>query len=320
MTHCACTTSKYYFTPSNGLSVSMSPSPSDLSTSSTPSTVFERDVEIPHLTTPAPFPTRTHGRHFGDSTEVANPHFHPRVHATERIELSIPLAVEALLGSDGTSLVGGLESPMIEGSNIDSPTGDSAFPVSSLPLTPSSSNWSTSSALSSVFERTIEYPQSLSSYAHTNHSYLLNANPHYVPRVHSTEQLELSVPSVLDSALELLLSPAGEADVGVAVAASPGRSRGSGSRSPSSGRSRSASSSMDLDSDAHFLASPSSIYTPYTSSPSSDKSPSKTISFISYADLLSSTPTSTVPLSSLTTCARAEVVPPHTSGLHLEAF
>jgi len=177
-----------------------------------------------------------------------------------------------------------------------------------------------SSALSSVFERTIEYPHPLSSYAHTNHSYMLNANPHYVPRVHSTEQLELSVPSVLDSALELLLNPAGEADVSVSVAASPGRSSDSGSWSTSSERSRSASSSVDLESDTNFPASPSSIHTPYTSSPDSNKSPLRTISFLSYADLLSSTPTSTVPLSSLTTCARAEVVPPHTSGLHLEAF
>jgi len=107
-------------------------------------TVFERDVEIPHLATPAPSPTRIHGRSFGDSTQAANLHFHPRVHATERIELSIPFVVEALLGSDGTSLGGGLGSPMIEGSSIDSPTGDSAFPVSSLPLmSPSLSNWST---------------------------------------------------------------------------------------------------------------------------------------------------------------------------------
>ena len=109
-----------------------------------PSTVFERDVEIPHLATLAPSPSRTHGRTFGDSTQVANPHFHPRVHATERIELSIPFAVEALLGSDGASLGGGLGSPMIEGSSIDSPTGDSAFPGSSSLLTsPSLSNWST---------------------------------------------------------------------------------------------------------------------------------------------------------------------------------
>ena len=43
--------------------------------------------------------------------------------------------------------------------------------------------------------------------------------------------------------------------------------------------------------------------------------PSRTISFLPHADLFSSTPTSTVPLSSLTTCARAEVVLPHTSGL-----
>ena len=102
------------------------------------STAFERDVEIPHLVTPAPS-TLTYS-----ATQVANLHFCPHVHATGRILLSIPFAVEALLGSDGASFVGGLRSPMIEGSSIDSPTGDSAFPGSSSLLTsPSSSNWST---------------------------------------------------------------------------------------------------------------------------------------------------------------------------------
>ena len=61
---------------------------------------------------------------------------------------------------------------------------------------------------------------------------------------------------------------------------------------PSNERSKRASSLMDPNIDA---VSPSSIHTLYMSSPNSNKSSSRTIFFLSYADLLSSTPTSTDP-------------------------
>ena len=45
--------------------------------------------------------------------------------------------------------------------------------------------------------------------------------------------------------------------------------------------------------------------------PPSPKNPSKRLSFISYTDLLSSTPASTLPLSSLTLSAQVNDPPPH---------
>jgi len=164
------------------------------------------------------------------------------------MELSIPFAVEALLGADGTSLGGGLGSPMIEGSSIDSPTGHSAFSVSSLPLmSPLSSNWSTYALSFSCQKANPDLRCSqilgplLSIRTHHRvssifillraHQPLMFAKPK--PALRPPESIQLtnyfSVPSILDSALGLLLSPAGEVDVRVSVAASSGRGSGSGS-------------------------------------------------------------------------------------------
>jgi len=60
------------------------------------------------------------------------------------------------------------------------------------------------------------------------------------------------------------------------------------------------------------LGSPLQPISPSTSSPHSPiGSASKRLSFVSYADLLTSTPTSTIPLASLTTAASAVEPPPH---------
>ncbi|KAH7890662.1 hypothetical protein F5I97DRAFT_1923163 [Phlebopus sp. FC_14] len=76
---------------------------------------------------------------------------------------------------------------------------------------------------------------------------------------------------------------------------------------------------------APLAISPSSTYTssPYTHpltlshppSPTHAPSVSKRLSFISYSDLLASTPSSTVPLSSFTTCASSNEPPPHIPGV-----
>ncbi|KAF8066509.1 hypothetical protein FPV67DRAFT_1670008 [Lyophyllum atratum] len=70
------------------------------------------------------------------------------------------------------------------------------------------------------------------------------------------------------------------------------------------------------------LPSPAYSSTSHPASPSSATSihpstnaASKRLSFISYADLLTSTPTSTLPLSSLTTAASASEPPPHLPGV-----
>ncbi|KAF9030630.1 hypothetical protein BJ165DRAFT_933259 [Panaeolus papilionaceus] len=67
---------------------------------------------------------------------------------------------------------------------------------------------------------------------------------------------------------------------------------------------------------------PNPILLPTTSHPPSPRKPSQTqnakanrLSFISYSDLLSSTPTSTQPLSSLTTSASISVEPPHLASV-----
>ncbi|KAJ3818586.1 hypothetical protein EV361DRAFT_878845 [Lentinula raphanica] len=287
---------------------------------------------------------------------------------------------------------------------------------SSIPSSPTSVH----SSSSAIFERDIEplpssvmsgigspthiqqQPQlqqpSISVSAHPPHP-THPTNPHHIARGHTTESLEQNVPSVLDSAAEIL------ANIQVAVPTSPASSTGVGdvliveapapmhhartggtsagsvagtrsgwtsptrsvrsvgsltqSRSPSPLASQAGgqgslllsvsphptidtqqkapameSISMETPTSAYFSVKDNEednddeeerteeghsharrdTYSPI--SPHSHSSLStKRLSFLSYTDLLTSTPTSTLPLSSLTTAANAGVEPPHITAL-----
>jgi hypothetical protein len=225
------------------------------------------------------------------------------------------------------------------------------------------------SSSSAIFERDIE-PIAPSPPA-TSHT----QNPHRIPRGKATEQLEYSVPSVLDSAATVLASPDDSISVLAPAIPSPELSANSrsglaspssrlSSRSPSPAAARSnklpspspsasvplpplrppiqaqqsTASSIGpvpgaylptptttspplLESEQHPAAEPSTPTTVPTQSASQSgtaaisphpPSPrSNRLSFISYADLLTSTPASAVPLASLTTAATVADPPPH---------
>ncbi|KAF5372362.1 hypothetical protein D9615_009250 [Tricholomella constricta] len=256
----------------------------------------------------------------------------------------------------------------------------------SIPSSPTSVH----SSSSAIFERDIE-PLSPPSPQH--HS----TNAHRIPRSKATEQIEHSVPSVLDSAAAILASIQNTNDIAIV---SPAPFAGSGFASPiGSFRSRSPSPtigsltahgrnslllSIPQQQQQGLMASPPTVRCPpiqttqsppaivtptsayfsvadgsdmgqpsesaqdeipatpppaapsslpaLSSSPASTHIPSqphsplsapnaasKRLSFISYADLLTSTPTSTLPLSSLTTAASTSEPPPHITGVSVAA-
>ncbi|KAF8914939.1 hypothetical protein CPB85DRAFT_1296273 [Mucidula mucida] len=198
-----------------------------------------------------------------------------------------------------------------------SPVRMGSLSPSSIPSSPTS----VKSSSSAIFERDIEQ---IGSPTHAQH------NPHRIPRAKNTE---LSVPSVLDSAAAILTEDGGN-DVDVELV----------SRSPLGSRSPSPRTSLLLGSPAISIMSsslsppankpgfthddpptPTSAYYSMQSSPATatrelpPSSPAlsshaplsnhnKRLSFVSYSDLLASTPLSTVPLTSLTS---EPAEPPH---------
>ncbi|KAJ7090932.1 hypothetical protein B0H15DRAFT_837362 [Mycena belliarum] len=208
---------------------------------------------------------------------------------------------------------------------------------SSIPSSPTSVH----SSSSAIFERDIE-PFHIS-----NATPGAKKDPHRTARSKNTETLEQSVPSVLDSAASILASMSSDegdsiAVIGPAPLSSAGlmdqgtiRSRSSGFASPiGSFRSRSPSPSMRANRNSLLLNIPTpgpSAHAPSLPSPSpASASPpptarqfdgavpaaNKRLSFVSYADLLASTPTSTQPLSALTSPASS---PAHIPGVALAA-
>ncbi|KAF6746091.1 hypothetical protein DFP72DRAFT_1175744 [Ephemerocybe angulata] len=184
---------------------------------------------------------------------------------------------------------------------------------SSIPSSPTSIH----SSSSAIFERDIEPLLLPPSPPHANRP----LDPHRIPRARATEQLESSVPSVLDSAAAALTLT--DTDVAVLAPLSPASlfdGRASGFASPLSLRSRSPSPSPRRP-DSMLLSSVQPIARSVSAGSSSPPSPSqKRLSFMSYSDLLTSTPASTHTLSSLTTSASTVEPPPHipsVSGLNL---
>ncbi|KAF5313726.1 hypothetical protein D9611_010070 [Ephemerocybe angulata] len=189
---------------------------------------------------------------------------------------------------------------------------------SSIPSSPTSIH----SSSSAIFERDIEPLLLPPSPPNPNRP----LDPHRIPRARATEQLESSVPSVLDSAAAALTS---DTEIAVLAPLSPASlfdGRASGFASPLSFRSRSPSpsprrpDSMLLSSVQPIARSVSGGSQVASSPPSPSHGPTKRLSFMSYSDLLTSTPASTHTLSSLTTSASTVEPPPHipsVSGLNL---
>ncbi|KAF7315933.1 hypothetical protein MIND_00110100 [Mycena indigotica] len=232
-----------------------------------------------------------------------------------------------------------------DGRRISQHLQPSARKGSRSPTSIPSSPTSVHSSSSAIFERDIE-PIHLSP-----SSIVAKKDPHRIPRSKNTESIEQSVPSVLDSAASILASMDTDDGDSIAVIApaplsstglldqGPIRSRSSGFASPIGFRSRSPSPSprpggakrnsllLNLPAAGQHPAFPSP---PGSSSPSSSSAPltatarqfvdpstptsNKRLSFISYTDLLSSTPTATQPLSSLTSPASS---PGHIPGVAL---
>ncbi|KAJ7633499.1 hypothetical protein DFH06DRAFT_1303530 [Mycena polygramma] len=203
---------------------------------------------------------------------------------------------------------------------------------SSIPSSPTSVH----SSSSAIFERDIE-PIGLSPAVPG-----AKKDPHRIARSKNTEALDQSVPSVLDSAASILTSMTAEDGDSIAVTAPAPpmdqslRSRSSGFASPiGSFRSRSPSPSpraagnrnslllsIPPPQPPHAAGSPAPAPAPGSSPPTTARQfepatpgPSqanKRLSFVSYADLLSSTPTATQPLSALTSPATS---PAHIPGV-----
>ncbi|KAJ7049939.1 hypothetical protein C8F01DRAFT_1213092 [Mycena amicta] len=201
----------------------------------------------------------------------------------------------------------------------------------SIPSSPTSVH----SSSSAIFERDIE-PVHLSP-----STFGTKKDPHRIPRSKNTESIDQSVPSVLDSAASILASMETDDGDSIAVIApaphsSAGglldqgnntiRSRSSGFASPIGFRSRSPSPSPRPGKRNSLLLSlpPSPPSSSSTSAPTtatarqfvdaSTPTSNKRLSFMSYTDLLSSTPTSTQPLSALTAPSSS---PGHIPGLAL---
>ncbi|KAJ6507386.1 hypothetical protein C8R47DRAFT_92336 [Mycena vitilis] len=208
---------------------------------------------------------------------------------------------------------------------------------SSIPSSPTSVH----SSSSAIFERDIE-PIGLSPAVPG-----AKKDPHRIARSKNTEALDQSVPSVLDSAASILTSMTAEDGDSIAVTAPAPpidqslRSRSSGFASPiGSFRSRSPSPSPRAaggnrnslllsippppqQQTQHAAAgSPAPVPAPGSSPPTTARQfepatpgasqANKRLSFVSYADLLSSTPTATQPLSALTSPATS---PAHIPGV-----
>ncbi|KAJ7933950.1 hypothetical protein B0H13DRAFT_1952717, partial [Mycena leptocephala] len=199
---------------------------------------------------------------------------------------------------------------------------------SSIPSSPTSVH----SSSSAIFERDIE-PIHVSPSAPGT-----KKDPHRTARSKNTESIDQSVPSVLDSAASILASMTAEDGDSIAVIApaplsSAGlldqttvRSRSSGFASPSAASARAARArapgvatatpSCSIYPRPARSRSSSNTNTAYNTGTARQAQANKRLSFVSYTDLLSSTPTATQPLSALTSPASS---PAHIPGVSFGA-
>ncbi|KAL0959410.1 hypothetical protein HGRIS_014658 [Hohenbuehelia grisea] len=289
-----------HVSPPRKSSNSIPSSPTSVHSSS--SAIFERDVE------PIPCPSPPHPHH------PPNPHRIPRSKTTETIEQSVPSvldsAAEILASldnsqsmSDAISVVApathtsGFASPIGSfRSRSPSPFGSPAHRASLLLSTHSPASIAGVSAASPVSPMSLPQSMSLSPSQQPQSPAPLGPNPRPTPTVQAQATPDvppasgpIAIPGSIESSPR---RPVLEVPMHSVLSSSP-------SHQPS------------LMGSA-FPVSPLSI-SPLSSShpPSPSHNASKRLSFMSYADLLSSTPASTIPLSSLTTAASTVEPPPH---------
>ncbi|KAJ4465430.1 hypothetical protein C8R41DRAFT_926558 [Lentinula lateritia] len=284
------------------------------------------------------------------STKVSVPDLR---HVTSSGALSPATTMSPSSNSPTSTTRGRLSQHYGLGLGLGSPLGSSSIP---------SSPTSVHSSSSAIFERDIEAPTTTT----TSTTNATRPNPHHIARGHTTETLDQNVPSVLDSAAEILAAGKGDNVLVIESVTTSGsgwaspRSMGSRSPSPSplgqgslllgvSGAGA-VSTSPPRPTIATSLSSPSKSppttiaatspdddassdeplttkrdtvpdypwFSPHSHSPPHTLS-TKRLSFVSYSDLLTSTPTLSLPLSTLTAAANE---PPHiaTVGNALEGL
>ncbi|KIJ94861.1 hypothetical protein K443DRAFT_683435 [Laccaria amethystina LaAM-08-1] len=270
---------------------------SPTSVHSSSSAIFERDIEPPVIPSP---PTLPH--------HPPNPHRVSRAKSTEQLEQSVP----SVLDSAASILASIDDSHAEEQISVEAPASRSsgfASPLSFRSRSPSPLGVRNVTAVGVPVHNLLLSP---------------HAPPTTVPVVvpHSPAQLPVIRPLI-------------QTDT-VAVASTPSLATPTSayySTTSSMGSSSSSSSPTTTTAQEHPLASLPEPNAPFqhthsssnTNSPNAGFSPllpsshppspthaaKKRLSFMSYSDLLSSTPTSTLPLSSLTTSASSFEPPPH---------
>ncbi|KAL0954271.1 hypothetical protein HGRIS_005399 [Hohenbuehelia grisea] len=298
--------------------ISIPASPTSIHSSS--SAIFERDIE------PIPCPSPPHPHHPQD------PHRIPRSKTTETIEQSVPSVLDsaaAILASiDPSENVGdsiAVVAPAQPISGFASPIGSfhsrSPSPLgspihrASLLLGPAHSPPSiiagvaVASPISPTYSTSqpVGIPQPV---------VLPQPSPPGSARPHPTIQTQ-PVSMQADAGTPAIVTPT---SAYFSTTSSPGQSVDSSpattTREHPSQTLPATASPLHQSSPLHLASSPTSSL-PVQSNlslshpPSPSAASSKRLSFMSYADLLSSTPASTVPLSALTTSASTVVPPPH---------
>ncbi|KAJ3747749.1 hypothetical protein DFH05DRAFT_1458034 [Lentinula detonsa] len=322
-----------------GVGGSMSPSSipsSPTSVHSSSSAIFERDIELLPLPLSPSGPVQSGSGH----GHPANPHHIARGHTTESLEQNVPSVLDS-----AAEILANVQVP----SSSDVLIVEAPAPIHQHRAGSTTSGWASPNSVRSLGSFGTSRSPSPSG-AQTQGSLLLsvptttlssspprptiatsfNAPPPHKPRMNS---MDMDTPVTMDTPTSAYFSVKDDEEVEVAVDEGLERSIGEDSeegteeghvttkRDRAPGYPWSASS-------PHPSSPPHTSHTSPTSplSPQSPQSHShsisslstlstKRLSFLSYTDLLTSTPTSTLPLSSLTTAANAGVEPPHITGV-----
>ncbi|RDB16433.1 hypothetical protein Hypma_002754 [Hypsizygus marmoreus] len=280
---------------------------SPTSVHSSSSAIFERDIEP--LSPPSPQPYSS-----------ANAHRIPRSKTTEQIEHSVPSVLDsaaAILASmQGTNDVAVVApapyANTFAGSGFASPIG-SFRSRSPSPTIGSLAAQGRNSLLLSIPQQSLSGspPKTSSIVRPTPSIQTTNASP---PAIVTPTSAYFTVAD--ESETSSVAQPASEADGSPTTTTRehplPSTSA-SASPPPSTQPTRTTSAPASSTNPAFPNSQPISPTSP--ASTTSLNAASKRLSFISYGDLLTSTPTSTLPLSSLTTAASAIEPPPHIPGV-----
>ncbi|KAF4609514.1 hypothetical protein D9613_012223 [Agrocybe pediades] len=289
-------------------------SPTSIRSSS--SAIFERDIEP--IMPPSP-PTSLHPHHHHHT----NPHRIPRAKGTEALEQAVPSVLDS-----AAAILGGLEdvevvAPAATPASASSlsfeaigRTSGFASPIGSFRSRSPSPHSAMAGQLLSVpvaggSQAQVQTPASVLGLQLTNAAPVLSSSP---PR----PQLQTSDTA---STITGTGSSSSASNNGNNANIVPSITTPTADLSPATSASASPRNNAPLTLSPTGVAPSSPSATSQISYPPSPiHLPKKRLSFMSYSDLISSTPASTQPLSSLTTCASASSEPPHipsVSGLNV---